>query len=50
LHEAAAAGHTEAAKVLLSIGATPDVKDKVKMLPFNTLTLNAKPVIIKKLH
>lgn len=29
LHEAAAAGHTEVAKVLMSVGATPDVTDVV---------------------
>ena len=29
LHEAAAAGHIEAAKVLISIGATADVTDQV---------------------
>ena len=29
LHEAAAAGHTEVAKVLMSVGATPDVTDMV---------------------
>lgn len=29
LHEAAAAGHTDVAEVLLSIGATPDVTDAV---------------------
>lgn len=31
LHEAAAAGHTECAKVLLSIGATPDVTNSVSI-------------------
>ena len=29
LHEAAAAGHTEVVKVLMSVGATPDVTDAV---------------------
>lgn len=29
LHEAAAAGHTKVAKVLMSVGATPDVTDVV---------------------
>ena len=29
LHEAAAAGHTEVAKVLISIGAAPDVTNSV---------------------
>jgi len=49
LHEAAAAGHTEAAKVLLSIGATPDVTDKVNVLP-SIQTLQAKLAIFKKLY
>lgn len=52
LHEAAAAGHTEAAKTLISIGASTDVKEQVTRLQCTTAwnsLVGCAPTIVSQL-